>query len=438
MKRWKAGFVGIFAVAASIGFAGCGDDGSGGGKSPGNDAAVDTFELAVGPEGGFLDAGDLFVSVPPGALDSTVTLSVKKKSRSSLAPDSVLSEAFELAPDGQAFNGPVLIGVRVDAEATADPGVMVSRRMSDGTWEDLATRVTAGWALASTPHFSTYAARPASPANSPCAYSQVPIPLYVPGNLEVANATKIDDRTQYGGVASGSYIELSTPFKTDQRYVTLRGIAGPPSGNGALYNITKQTVTPLPIDSSGRFSVDIDVLTDGPWFGLADACNPPTQPGGAAWRMVQVECTEKCQLVPDAGTDSGSPDSGSDAGADAGPLTCPFPKTIAALPVSSWHEAYLHYRPGDYCDLQTDVKPGTIVLFRIFSGSRTAAAIPGAYRWDIHTMSHGNLQGGTWLNLPDATDITMDISPYQNPVATHRVVYRFDGTNVTIKSLDPI
>lgn len=426
MNRWTISGVCLLTITTGLVYAGCSDENAAPSATQ-DGGSPDAVTQSIGPEGGFIDAGDLFVAIPPGALDTTVMIGVKRTP--SAAADGALSDLFELSPDGQVFRGLVTVGVRVSDETTADPGVVLSRRVAGG-WERLSTRVMAGWAIASTPHFSTYATRPASPPNPACGYSRGPIPLYVPGNVETVNATKIDERTLYGGVFGGGKVELSTLFKTDQRYVTLRGIAGLPAGNGALYNITKQTITPLVIDGSGRFSVDLDVLSDGPWYGLADVCEGATQPNGAAWRWVQVECTEKCQLVPDAGP--------SDAGADAGALTCPFPKTIPGLAVSSWHEAYLHYRPGDYCDLQTDVKPGTIIQFRIFATSRTAGAIPGAYRWDIHTMSHGNLQGGTWLNLPDATDITMDISPAGNAVATHRVVYRFDGTDVTIKSLDKI
>jgi hypothetical protein len=67
---------------------------------------------------------------------------------------------------------------------------------------------------------------------------------------------------------------------------------------------------------------------------------------------------------------------------------------------------------------------------------RNVRAIQGNKRWAVLSSSAGSLVGGQVVNdLPDATDITIELQDGDVSGAPHyRLIFRFDGEDVTIKS----
>jgi hypothetical protein len=118
---------------------------------------------AIGPGGGSLTVdGVNGVSVPPGALAATTTITMAPFDGPALPADALPHTAFLLGPEGQPFQSAVTV-------ALAIPGgqaevVMETAPRGGGTFTPLATAASGGVANAATLHFSIFVLVPAPPS----------------------------------------------------------------------------------------------------------------------------------------------------------------------------------------------------------------------------------------------------------------------------------
>ena len=126
---------------------------------------ADTVEQRVGPTGGqVLNSSGSGVSVPPGALASTVTIRVGPAPASQPLPAAVVvGDLVLMGPEGQAFSKPVTVVLEVDA-LRLPPGrgltdaVVWTAALGSSQWEALPTRlIDAAHVEATAFHFSVFA-----------------------------------------------------------------------------------------------------------------------------------------------------------------------------------------------------------------------------------------------------------------------------------------
>jgi hypothetical protein len=242
-----------------------------------------------------------------------------------------------------------------------------------------------------------------------------------PNILKVTPATRTDSLVVAALGSEG--IELGSTWVANTRFVTVTGLAGPPSGQGAWIDWSTMSGGTFDIDpATGTFTLTFDLQTQGPYFALTDACNAPfaDETGGWAYTL-EIDCGPECAdtLPPPA------------------PL-CNFPETGTLAPLASFLQIALDFDPGVSCGLAS----AGIFLFRrypggnVIFGERTVTAVAGLNRWKIHAITHGTLVSPDQAYfLPDATDITMTISPAASATPTHTVVFRFNGDDLTVVSL---
>jgi hypothetical protein len=108
--------VSSLATIAALLFAACG-------KDPAQPDSGDVSELSIGPNGGTIatDDGGLTLTVPPGALDRTMTIRATPMSPPASLPI-IAGTAWDLQPDGIRFALPAELTLRYDpATVSGDP-----------------------------------------------------------------------------------------------------------------------------------------------------------------------------------------------------------------------------------------------------------------------------------------------------------------------------
>ncbi|PKN54846.1 MAG: hypothetical protein CVU56_24420 [Deltaproteobacteria bacterium HGW-Deltaproteobacteria-14] len=120
---------------------------------------VATTSAAIGPEGGALTAGGVQVTIPAGALATTVTITVEVAVG---APAGAVGAAVELGPNGTTFAAPVSLAFAYAAGDLPEADHPENLRLAvatDGAWVALAdSAVDAGahTVSATTTHFSVF------------------------------------------------------------------------------------------------------------------------------------------------------------------------------------------------------------------------------------------------------------------------------------------
>ncbi|MDH3199749.1 MAG: hypothetical protein OEM15_02540 [Myxococcales bacterium] len=93
---------------------------------------------------------------------------------------------------------------------------------------------------------------------------------------------------------------------------------------------------------------------------------------------------------------------------------------------------------GQECTLQQSQGLVRLLKFSLNSfGERDVIVIAGLNRWTILTNSEGRelIAGGRWVELPDATEITMTVQDADDANAPiYELQYRFDGDQFTVRS----
>jgi hypothetical protein len=116
--------------------------------------------VAIGPNGGVVEAGNARLEVPPGALSQTVTIELFPVASSS--PD-VLGSIYGFMPDGLAFAVPATLAIRLDAASSSNNSSLTDIRIAtsvDGLWVALPSSsvdATGSTLLALIPHFTAFA-----------------------------------------------------------------------------------------------------------------------------------------------------------------------------------------------------------------------------------------------------------------------------------------
>lgn len=134
-----------------------------GGKTSSGDApAAQTSPSAsqvVGAAGGTVTTSDGAASVviPQGALSSDVTVTIDKLTDVTIPGRQLLSDAFELGPDGTTFAKPITVTLKTRNFTASFPPVEMSVGVGS-VFSTLPTTVSDGFHVsATTTHFSTYA-----------------------------------------------------------------------------------------------------------------------------------------------------------------------------------------------------------------------------------------------------------------------------------------
>lgn len=127
--------------------------GCGGGSGSGSKPAPTSATASVGAGGGSVSlAGGASVTVPSGALGTTVDVSVQRSS--SAAPTGAITPIFSFGPDGTTFSAPVTVTFPVPAGTTA-ASVFWSVPGSPGAYESVPTTISGTTATAQVSHFSS-------------------------------------------------------------------------------------------------------------------------------------------------------------------------------------------------------------------------------------------------------------------------------------------
>lgn len=112
-----------------------------------------TSSTSVGPEGGVVVVGPVRLAVPAGALEETVTLTVREVDRPGRVQGlEALGPRYEFLPAGLTFAQPVEVRFAL-AAARPDAAVYWADDL-DGPYERLATTLDGGSAVAEVTHFS--------------------------------------------------------------------------------------------------------------------------------------------------------------------------------------------------------------------------------------------------------------------------------------------
>ena len=420
----------IVRLAATIGFAALA-------LSCGSGTTTDTDPLpgtAIDSEGGVAwdVANGAGVFVPGGAIaGSELRITVDEVSSEGM-PDAaeLLGDVYEFGPDGTQFESPVTIMLPLPGGANEASGaVLVTLNAAGDAWEEIAgSYVMGGRVYGQTGHFSFYGVTvPDSPPDD-CRWRDV-LPMVVPDSKVVSYSTRTE--TMSGGYDGPDMIEVGSTWIASRRYVTISGLAGP-AGTGAWMDYSRQNGGTMTIEEDGTFEIELDLHNQGPYFALTDACLAPEADEQSGWLYhIQVHCNQDC--LDDDGIYEDDTD------------ICDFPATVTMARHSSadWYQAYFAFYPdGELCGISDEILGvGTLLVVRVHdSGDRTVTALGGAVRWKIHSSSHGVeiTEGAIYGSLPDATDITLEMSEYSGEFATHELVMRFDGTEFTVVSFSQL
>jgi hypothetical protein len=126
------------------------------GQAGGGDAGlVDAARgVAIGPDGGTLSAYGVAIDVPPGALATSVALSVTPSSEEPPAGYALVSSFYRFEPEGTTFAVPVAVHFQTDATEATVPGASVHWSLPGGGYEAIATTWSGSTASAQVTHFS--------------------------------------------------------------------------------------------------------------------------------------------------------------------------------------------------------------------------------------------------------------------------------------------
>lgn len=428
--RWLV----VVVTAASLGGA-CGDDGSAGGTggtgagggTGGTGGVLPPDTTRVGEDGGVAnsESGDGAVSIPSGAIASgTIDVSVEQRDRANFPdPEGRWSDVFVIGPDSAAFDVPVTVSLALDEDRVDSAATLWRLDESTDVWEEIPlSYTTQGRVWGQTSGFSVFSAAPASAPNE-CTQQQV-IALNTPGNVEVLVANL--DSTTFVGVGTLFEQETGSKWITTSSTFTVQGLAGPPGGTGGWIDFATGPnfeAGTFSIADNGQFSIQFDIPPLGFRFlGLTDACLSPfvTETNGWLYNL-QVFCGPNC-------------------GQNVNAPPCQFPQTVTMQPVgmSSSISVSFGFLAGEECTLE---QPQGLVRLLTFSrdafGVRDVIVIAGLNRWTILTNSEGQelIPGGRWVDLPDATDITMTVQDADDPNAPiYELQYRFDDDEFTVRS----
>lgn len=412
----------VSAVLCLVGVA-CGGNGgsdegtpvdSGGGvvSSPGNGASV---------------------SIPSGAI-SGASLAITVDDRGTAGfpePDTRRSSVFEFGPASASFDFPVTISIALTDASTDEAGALHRLNTATNEWEEVPNSYESqGRVWGQTSGFSWYSAGRGA-IKTECNFRDS-IPLNTPGNVEVLIANQ---EAQFL-IGAGTLFEQETGSRwiTTTNTFRVQGIAGPPDGTGKWIDFASgpqfQTGE-FTINADGTFSFDLDIPELGfRYLGITDTCLAPVATPENGWYYnAEVYCGADCPSS--MGTVEG----------------CSFPSTVRMQPssVAGNEEAFFSYRENStdpqnsLCELDPMADTaGRLLQFQDPASallSRNIRAIQGASvnSWTIVSASVGTLQGGQVVNdLPDMTDITVELQDSDG--MRYRLIFRFDGSDVTIKS----
>lgn len=393
-----------------------GTGGSGGDNPPGT--------TTIGERGGVADSasGDGSVSVPSGAIASgTLDITVEQLNRDDFPdPDQRWSDVFEFGPEGADFDIPVTIGLMLDDERADSAATLWRLNETTDMWEEIAlSYTTQGRVWGQVSGFSTFAAGPASAPNECTQRSTVA--LNTPGNVEVLVADR--DQTTFVGVGTLFEQETGSVWITLDSSFTVTGLAGPPEGQGRWIDFATgpnfENGT-FDIGPNGQFSIPFDIPPLGfRYLALTDACLGPfvTETNGWLYNL-EVWCGPNC-------------------GQNVNAPPCQFPDTVTMQQAGAKVAADFAFIAGEQCTLgQWEGVPRVLELARDF-GVLQATVIMGVDRWAILTSSEGTerVPGAQWVDLPDATEITMTLQDADDGNApVYELRFRFDGDDLTIRS----
>ncbi len=142
MRDFLRGWVGIGLLAVALSACG-GNGGEGGGPASGTSIGSEGGELAL-PEGGRL-------TVPPGALDAEVAISVSVVSTPEIPGFEPVGPVYHFEPEGTTFAVPATVELPFDGDGEALVALWTD---PDGSWTQLAATVGDGVLVAEVEHFS--------------------------------------------------------------------------------------------------------------------------------------------------------------------------------------------------------------------------------------------------------------------------------------------
>lgn len=408
---------GTGASGGSGGAAGTG--GAGGDLPPGT--------TRIGGRGGVAnsESGDGSVSVPSGAIGSgSLDITVAQLSRDDFPdPGGRSSDVFQFGPEGASFDVPVTISLALDEDQAESAATLWKLDEANDVWEEIALSYpTQGRVWGQTSGFSIFAAGPAS-APSECTQRDI-FALNTPGNVEVLVADR--DQTTFVGVGTLFEQETGSVWITLNDTFTVTGLAGPPEGQGRWIDFATgpnfENGT-FDIGPTGMFSIEFDIPPLGfRYLALTDACLGPfvTETNGWLYNL-EVWCGPNC-------------------GQNLNAPPCQFPDTVTMEQVgmTSAAAADFAFLPGEQCSLgQWQGVPRVLELSRDAFGVLSATVIMGVNRWSILSNSEGveRVPGAQWVDLPEATDITMTLQDADDSGApVYELRYRFDGDVLTVRS----
>ena len=397
-----------------------------------SDETTEPDTSGTGIEGGVVTSAsdEATVFIPSGAISSgRVDVTVTDRGIAGFPdPAGRWSSVFEFEPDGQSFDLPVTISLVLPDSLADSTATLWTLNQTTNQWDEIPLSHTFGGRVwGQTSGFSWYSAGPAAIPDG-CNFREM-INIRTPGNVEVLIANQ---EAQFL-IGAGTLFEQETGSKwiTLTNTFTVQGIAGPPAGTGKWIDFAtgpQFQTGEFAIAADGTFSFDLDIPQLGfRYLGLTDACLAPVATPENGWYYnLEVYCGADC------------PSSGGTVS------DCQFPSTVRMENTGfNWVEASFSFLEDQVCslDLSAVTNPITRVIRFQYSATsssigRNARSIQGAKRWDILSTSAGTLIQGQLVNsLPDNTDITFDLKDADDMQApSYRLIFRFDGDDVTIKS----
>ncbi len=137
--------------------------GSGGGDDGGDDSPVDkpsAVPTTVGPMGGTIEAENIHLIIPEGALKSDQQITIKNVADIDIVNDiygdyDIASSVYEFGPSGLSFKSPIKVRIPlVDGNDIEDIAIYWSSIDQRNKFEKLETHIEEGYAVAETTHFS--------------------------------------------------------------------------------------------------------------------------------------------------------------------------------------------------------------------------------------------------------------------------------------------
>ena len=155
-------FVAAIACFVVVGAGACGGDSEGGTDAAGGGTAgPPSTEVVTAADGGTVETegGKAKVEIPAGALAEDTEISIEPAGTSGQPEaDHLVSNVFELGPDGTTFSSPVTITLAVTGEVPSG-STPVLATLKDGAWEAVFGSTYADKAVhGEVTHFSSFAA----------------------------------------------------------------------------------------------------------------------------------------------------------------------------------------------------------------------------------------------------------------------------------------